>query len=70
MVATDASLSVMVTVAIPSSMVTRPPVTLLIIPLKVSAGSARLSSIIGTVKVKLAPAADPAGKVNFPLVAT
>ncbi|MNI14010.1 hypothetical protein D3C73_672600 [compost metagenome] len=49
--------------------VTTPPVTSLNATLNVSVGSTRLSSLIGTVKVKVAPAAEFAGKVKVPLVA-
>ena len=60
----------MVSVALPVPMVTNPPVTLLMIPSNDSVGSAMLSLIIGTVKLRLAPAAEPAGNVSVPLVAT
>ncbi|MNI53411.1 hypothetical protein D3C87_716020 [compost metagenome] len=68
-VATETSLSLTVTVAELVAMVTNPPVTLLKIPSKVSAGSTRLSLLMATLNVKVAPAGDPAGKVRVPFVA-
>ncbi|MNU00063.1 hypothetical protein D3C72_2430900 [compost metagenome] len=59
----------MVAVAVLVAMVTNPPVTLLMVATKVSAGSTMLSFVTGTVKVKVAPAKDPAGKFNVPVVA-
>ncbi|MNL21827.1 hypothetical protein D3C87_1431380 [compost metagenome] len=69
MVATEASLSTIVVVAVLLAMVTKPPVTLLMLALNVSPVSTILSSLIGTVNVKLVLAAAPAGKVKIPLVA-
>ncbi|MNI14006.1 hypothetical protein D3C87_716110 [compost metagenome] len=68
-VATAVSLSVMLTVAADVPMVTNPPITLLKLALKVSAGSTMLSSLTGTVNVKLVPAAELAGNINVPAVA-
>ncbi|MNI20082.1 hypothetical protein D3C87_715920 [compost metagenome] len=69
MLATAASLSVMVTAALAVAMVTKPPVTPVKVPLKVSFGSTRLSLLIGTLKVKVVPAAAFARKFSVPLVA-
>jgi hypothetical protein len=49
-------------------MVTKLLDRLLIVALNVSLGSTRLSLLIGTLKVKVVPAADPAGKLMFRLL--
>ncbi|MNT64053.1 hypothetical protein D3C72_2019210 [compost metagenome] len=50
-------------------MVTKPPVGLLKVAVKVSAGSTTLSFVMETVKVWMAPATEPAGKVSVPFLA-